>query len=284
MSDSTLVEQPVHLGAGGHLLGIVTEPRGVAAATNDLPVFIFFNAGLLHRVGPHRLYVQTARALARNGFPALRIDFTGKGDSPQRPEVTHRESIVMDFEEIVRGVRSRFGPRPLVLGGLCAGADAAVRLTPLDESVKGLLLLDPICFPDAGFATRTQIMKYSQPGRYVSWLKRRLEGSPKAAVAQELDPLSIRDMPSLQEMRAAFTAIGSRGGRVLSIFSEYALRYYNQLGQLGRVLEVNDYSTFATELFWPAVEHTYPIDLHRRQLLDVAANWANGFRQPEKAA
>lgn len=278
MSDSPIVEQVVHFGAGGHLLGVLTEPGGASSAANPQPLFIFLNAGLLHRVGPHRLYVQMARALARDGFPALRVDLTGKGDSPQRADITRRESLPLDFEDIVRGVRARFGEKPLVLAGLCAGADDAIRFAPLSESVIGLLLLDPICFPDAGFATRTQIMKYSQPGRYVNWLKRQLDGPTKTAVAPELDPLSIRDMPSLEEMRAAFTALGRRGGRVLSIFTEYALRYYNQLGQLGRVLEVKDYSTFATELFWPAVEHTYTLDLHRRQLVEVSSGWSAGFK------
>lgn len=281
MPDATLVEQPIHLGAGGRILGVLTEPRGENRPAPDLPIFVFLNAGLLHRVGPNRVYVQTARTLSRGGFTSLRIDLTGKGDSPPRPDTTRREALALDFEEIARGLQSRFGSsRSIVLAGLCSGADDAVRLTPHHESITGLFLLDPICFPDAGFATRTRIMKYSQPGRYVTWLKKRLEGQQKAGAVQELDPLSLRDMPSLEDMRAAFTAVGRRGGRVLSVFTEYALRYYNQLGQLGRVLEVPDYSTFATELFWPAVEHTYTLDLHRRQLVDLAAEWSAGFKPP----
>jgi len=64
---------------------------------------------------------------------------------------------------------------------------------------------------------------------------------------------------------------------VLSVFTQYALGYYNQAGQLGRVLGVDGYQQFCTELFWPHAEHTYTLDLHRRRLMEVIKTWAGGF-------
>jgi pimeloyl-ACP methyl ester carboxylesterase len=279
MLDAALIEEPVHLGEGGRLLGILTEPQRRDAIDKSVHPFVLLNAGLLHRAGPHRLYVRMARELAKAGFPTLRIDLAGKGDSPQRPDTTRRESLEIDFGEIVRGLQSRYGSPRFVLAGLCSGADDAIRLAPLDDRVVGLLLLDPLCFPDAGFARRAAIIKYTQPARYATWLKRRLTGEPeKTMVVAELDPLTIRDTPTFEQMRAAFVALGRRRGRVLSIFTAYALRYYNQRGQLGRVLNVDDYVRFGTELFWPEAEHVYTLDLHRRRLLRVVSEWAAGFR------
>ena len=46
------------------------------------------------------------------------------------------------------------------------------------------------------------------------------------------------------------------------------------MGQLERSLGVTGYGEFSTELFWPWAEHTYPLELHRRRLIEEAKRWA----------
>ena len=279
MPDTVLIEEPVHFGEGGRLFGILTLPDLPPSDRHALPWFVFFNAGVLHRVGPHRLYVFLARELARIGIGSLRVDLAGRGDSPLREGAISQQSVAADHEEIVRGLESRLGPVKLVLAGLCSGADDAVRLAPNDARVVGLLLLDPICFPDAGFAARAAILKYMQVARYVAWVKRRFRGqsSQPEASESEIDPPRIRDTPTLEQMRSAFVSMRERKGRVLSVFTEFAVRYYNQQGQLERVIGVEGYAQYCTELFWQQEEHTYTLDVHRRRLVDVVRNWAGGF-------
>ena len=242
-------------------------------------MFVFFNAGLLHRVGPHRLYVHLARDLSRMGFSSLRVDLAGKGDSPPRPGLTNQQSAAADYDEILRVLESRLAPGPLVLAGLCSGADNAIRLAPKDSRVVGLVLLDPVCSPDDGFSARAFVSKYTNTARYVAWLKRRFEAptTQPARNEEEIDPLTLRDAPTLEQLRSAFECIRERDGRVLSVFTLYALQYYNQAGQLGRVLGVDGYQQFCTELFWPQAEHTYTLDLHRRRLVEVIRTWAGGY-------
>jgi len=280
MSDPVLIEEPLQFGEGGRLFGILTLPSVPFHNPQELPVFVFFNAGFLHRVGPHRLYVHLARDLSRMGFSSLRVDLAGKGDSPSRPGLmNHQQSAAADYEEILRVLESRLVPGPLVLAGLCSGADDAIRLSPKDSRVVGLLLLDPVCSPDDGFGTRAFVLRYTNTARYVAWLKRRFEApSPEfREKKEEVDPLSIRDAPTQEQLRTAFESIREREGRVLSVFTQYALGYYNQAGQLGRVLGVDGYQQFCTELFWPHAEHTYTLDLHRRRLMEVIKTWAGGF-------
>jgi serine aminopeptidase S33 family len=280
MPDPVLIEEPLQFGEGGRLLGVLTLPSVPLRNPEELPVFVFFNAGLLHRVGPHRLYVHLARDLARMGFGSLRVDLAGKGDSPSRPgSMNHQQSAAADYGEILRVLESRLAPGPLVLAGLCSGADDAIRLAPKDSRVVGLLLLDPVCSPDDGFCTRAFVLRYTNPARYVAWLKRRFEapGTELRGEKEEVDPLSIRDVPTQEQLRTAFESIREREGRVLSVFTQYALGYYNQAGQLGRVLGVDGYQQFCTELFWPHAEHTYTLDLHRRRLMEVIKTWAGGF-------
>jgi len=251
-------------------------------------VFVFLSAGALHRVGPGRLYVQLARELATMGFNSLRVDLSGIGDSPAQPGATNRESVAADCKEILDVLDSRLGHRPLVLAGLCAGADNAVRLAGTVERVMGMVLLDPYCFADAGFQGRAAIRKYIDIGRYMAWLERRLSSlrQPRRGARNKEEPLdyiAIRNLPTLDEFRSAFRSIGKRGGRALSVFTQYALPYYNRAGQLEAVLGIDGYRRFSTELFWPQTEHTYPLELHRRRLIDGVKNWARAFVQPIRA-
>lgn len=279
MSDPVLMEEPLQFGEGGRLFGILTLPSVPFHNPQELPVFVFFNAGLLHRVGPHRLYVRLARDLSRMGFSSLRVDLAGKGDSPPRPGLANQQSAAADYEEILRVLESRLAPGPLVLAGLCSGADNAIRLTPKDSRVVGLVLLDPVCSPDDGFRTRAFVLKYTNTARYVAWLKRRFEAptTPPRGSEDQVDPLTIRDVPTWEQLRSAFECIRERKGRVLSVFTQYALPYYNQAGQLGRVLGVDGYQQYCTELFWPEAEHTYTLDVHRRRLMDAVKTWAEGY-------
>jgi len=216
------------------------------------------------------------------GFSSLRVDLSGNGDSPGRPGLTHQQSVAADYEEILSILESRLGRLPLVMAGLCAGADNAIRLTPKEPRVVGMVLLDPICFRDDGFRARAVFMKYTNPARYLAWLKhhyRALTGSIVEG-ADHIDPLTLRDLPTREQLRAAFESVRKRKGRVLSVFTQYALQYYNRAGQLGQILDLEGYPQFCTELFWPQAEHTYCLEVHRRRLLDEIKTWASGYAHP----
>ena len=282
MSDSVLTEEPLQFGEGGRLFGILTVPSTLPHNAQELPVLVFLSAGLLHRVGPSRLYVHLARNLVQLGFSSLRVDLAGVGDSPGRPGFTNQQSVAADFAEIVGVLEARLGRLRLVLAGLCSGADNAVRLTAIDRRVVGMVLLDPICFRDHGFMGRAvvgSVEKYSNPARHFVWLKRRVKAlaTPRGEVVKRVDPLTLRDLPTREQLRAAFESIRERDGQVLSVFTGAAISYYNQAGQLGRSLDVENYQQFCTELFWPQVDHTYTLELHRRRLIGEIKKWAGNY-------
>ena len=94
------------------------------------------------------------------------------------------------------------------------------------------------------------------------------------------DALTLEDLPTREQLRAAFESIREREGRVFSVFTRAVLGYYNQAGQLGRVLGVDGYEQFCTELFWPQVHHTYWLELHRRRLIEEIKTWAGNYLRP----
>ena len=73
-------EQLCRFGADEHLFGILSR---TSHSTERLAVLIF-NAGSVHHVGPNRVSVTLARNLAAWGFPCLRFDHEGIGDSVRR--------------------------------------------------------------------------------------------------------------------------------------------------------------------------------------------------------
>jgi len=149
-----------------------------------------------------------------------------------------------------------------------------------------MLLLDPVCDRDDGFRARAVVRKYTNPAQYRGWLKRRIKALTNPSREREIpvDYLALRDVLTRQQGRAAFESIRERKGRVLSVFTNYANPYYNQMGQMGRVLEVEGYQQFCTELFWPHAEHTYPLEMHRSRLIEEIRTWAADFIRSRKGA
>lgn len=76
MNDATL--SPVRFGVGNSLVGMVAMPTHQAPAT---AACLLFNMGANHRVGPRRINVKLANALAARGMASLRFDLGGVGDS-----------------------------------------------------------------------------------------------------------------------------------------------------------------------------------------------------------
>lgn len=286
MSEPGVIEEPLHFGEGGRLFGVLTLPaEHTRHVSRDRPVFVLLSAGLLHRVGPVRLHVRLARELAALGFSTLRVDLAGVGDSAQRAGVSNQQSVAADFEEIARVLESRLGHASMVVGGLCAGADNAIRLSLTDQRVVGLLLLDPVCFSEEGFNASAAMARFLNPSRYLAWLKRRFRAKSLPFVERwaPIDGLALRDLPTSGQIRAALEAVRDRGGRVLSVFTQYAFHnYYNSQGQLARVAKVDGSERFCTEVFWPQVEHTYMLDAHRRRLIKEVTTWAEGFAQDSR--
>lgn len=132
-----MMEQAVVFGEEKSLIGIVTEP---VPSGGPLPAVVILNAGLLPRVGPNRLHVHLARAMASAGFLALRFDFSGVGDSPARSSGNNlEEGTVRETQEAMDFLERNFRARGFLLLGLCSGADTAFRTACQDPRVVGIV-------------------------------------------------------------------------------------------------------------------------------------------------
>jgi pimeloyl-ACP methyl ester carboxylesterase len=133
-------EEAVQFGGRKSLAGIVTS---APHENEDKPGVILLNPGIVHRVGPGRIYVKIARALAAQGFTVLRFDFSGIGDSSVRLDnLPFEESSVdetcaaMTFLQRTRDI-NRF----ILLGG-CSGAAVSLETARSDRRVVGAILIN----------------------------------------------------------------------------------------------------------------------------------------------
>jgi pimeloyl-ACP methyl ester carboxylesterase len=254
-------------------------PGRKAGPAEFRPVVILLNAGLLNRTGPNRLYVRMARVFAELGCASLRVDLTGRGDTPVSKSTDYDEATFDDYAELKRKVKSRFGPTPIVLVGLCSGADDAIRFAQSDPDVNGMILLDPVAFKDANFVFRsikdTILECLLMPAFHVRLLLRRIE---KFAAGQRyLHPFAMRKIPSLADVERALNELDRRGGRALLIYTRFASSYYNRPGQLKAALGRDEFDGVCDEVYWPDVTHTYVLDVHRRRLLETVRAWMAAF-------
>lgn len=129
-------------GNGFDMLGIVSLPTA-GTATESIGVVIVVG-GAQYRTGSHRQFTQLARFLAQAGFPVLRFDLPGMGDSPG--ELPPFEATAPHIAAAIDGFQQRHpGVERVVLWGLCDGASASLLYvdTTHDVRIAGLALLNP---------------------------------------------------------------------------------------------------------------------------------------------
>jgi hypothetical protein len=125
----------------GHLFGLTTEPLGDA-----LPLRVGFLGGTGHRIGPNRMWVETARRWAARGVPSVRLDFAGIGDAGGTPPADvpalYADLYVDQLRHAV-GTVAEPGDQAMVSVALCAAAYWAVQASLADEHRVLPFMLNP---------------------------------------------------------------------------------------------------------------------------------------------
>lgn len=135
-----MTERALILGDQQKLIGVLTIPGELVVAR---PAVLLLNAGVIHHVGPARLYVELARELAARGFLICRFDFSGIGDSPPRADqLPFEQSMVLETRAAMDELQRRFGIARFCLMGLCDGAVAAFKTACVDERAGAIVLMN----------------------------------------------------------------------------------------------------------------------------------------------
>jgi pimeloyl-ACP methyl ester carboxylesterase len=292
-------EETILFGKYQSLVGIVSHP---AHFDPSRPAVVLLNGGLIHRVGPSRLYVHMARALAEHGALVLRFDMSGIGDSKVRADnLPFEKSTIDDARQAMDYLQETFGIREFMLMGHCGGAINSIRTAVEDERVVGIVMMNP----EGGDTDWDEYDRKRKESQYyktyygqtalrdTSRWKRLITGQAdyrsiarnvfKMIVLNQLDTISFKlrrtvaapaSDPVRDLMVGWLDTLAARRANVLFIYSEASTGLQRLQTTLGRDLEERvAHGQVRLEIMEHA-DHNYTLDHVRRRVLNLVEQFA----------
>lgn len=135
-------EKPFFFQNGGYtLFGVLHRPDPIVTLPQG---FVFCHPCFEEKLWAHRVYVGMARELARRGFPVLRFDYMGHGDSEGDFEQATVATRLSDIACAVQALRNEAGVADVGLLGLRFGGSLAALSADTLPGITRLVLWDPM--------------------------------------------------------------------------------------------------------------------------------------------
>lgn len=191
------------------LYGVLESPSGRPRKTGVL----LLQPGLQEYMRSHWAFRSLGGALAARGFPTLRFDYRGTGDSAGEPEATSFEACVDDARVAAEELRDAGMVQDVTLIGMRLGAAIALRAAQKLAFAKRLLLWNPIV------TGRAYLAELEQMDRALRLqLLHGLRG-PEGELAGYRFPAPVRDSIARLDLERDFDA---KPPRRIEIFIESA--------------------------------------------------------------
>lgn len=266
-------------GPEGNLVGITTFADG--AIKDSGMACILFNAGVIHRVGPHRLNVKIARALAERGIPTLRFDLSGVGDSPSATVgVSFRQQAVLDLRAAMDYLQQVFGIKRFLLFGICSGGVNAFWTAVADKRVVGIMMFDGFWYRTAWTEPvrrwkRFRALSCSELARGVSLrIKRMLGLAPSSAKAAGIfSATEAYANPPKAEFAAHLQALANREVAVFFLYGGTVMSYFSYAKQFNHAFRGHPFLERVRCDFRPDIDHTVVTLAAQGKLTDLVCDW-----------
>ena len=273
-------EEALLIGSDHAVVGVFTPAVDNAGGPSDMAA-ICITAGLLHHVGPHRMHVLLARALAKKGISTLRFDLSGIGDSAIRTDdLIANEVPVQEINDAIKMLETR-GFTRFILFGICSGAMRAAKAASGNSKIAGIILVntggdDGSAEVDTSPAAQLYLKKSLwnlsawknlvtgkvnyQALFYVLWstLIRKLKPVNKAST-------SIEDL-----LRSKVELYSRQGTSILSVLSDRHAQIYELYQQA--------YDSLRSERFkilvYPNTDHLFTSLSQQRDLINQICQWS----------
>jgi|KBSMisStaDraftv2_1062788.scaffolds.fasta_scaffold02567_9 Alpha/beta hydrolase family len=283
-------EHALLFGDAQGLVGVITDPPGPAGPSR--PGVILLNAGVIHRVGPSRLYVNLARALASIGCVATRFDHSGIGDSAtRRDDAPFEVSSLQEARAAMDAIQESRGIDRFVLIGLCSGAVTAFDAAGVDDRVAGVVMINPQGFDlnpewNGYIASRGDARRYWRRSLFsaTSWwhaLTGRVDYRRLVSVLwrQASGPGRAREVVSsiVTRVGAELQKLMDREVRTLLVCSEGddGIEYMNVI--LQRDVRTMTSAAHLTVEILPGADHSLTLLDSQRRVVDVVRKWAGSL-------
>ena len=290
-------EEVILVGKSESLVGIATFPDATPA-NERLPAILLLNSGILHRVGPNRLYVKLARNLAQLGFSVVRFDFSGIGDSDLRDDGRHLQTRWIDeVQHVMDSLSSAWGVSSFGLIGICSGATISFKTACVDSRVTGAVLINPQDHlhdgTDDSLSTQISERVTAQHNwrialfsslRGKKWRKALRGEVNYRGVAKSLG-VQLRDLfrggttstPERSKIELALSNLRKEGVRVLHVYSEGDIGFdYLKMMMGDRITRLRARDDLEIEII-PGANHSFTLLDNQKALLESVRSWAHAL-------
>lgn len=280
-------EEIVTFGSARSLVGILHRPEANAVRA-DLPAVLLLNAGILHRVGPNRLYVRMARELERMGFHVLRFDVWGIGDSQDHTGPRENGTFFDDTLDAMELLRVRTNASRFMLMGICMGAQIALEVASRDPRVDSLVLMEGIYVKSVRYhvsrvldpnkwkrALTGQSHKMGQMRRYIAGrLGKMLGKREESAPASKTKLVLFLDENRENNMKGKLAALIGRGTKIFLVFRDgNEIAYNYRLRKSGDDIFAVGLPTGLDVAFVRFADHTFTPLISQDLLLKTTMRW-----------
>lgn len=269
----------VTFGSENHLAGTLTLPT-----RSQQPVaLLLLNAGVIQRMGPHRINVKIARRVAQQGIVTLRFDFPGQGESGSvASTVPFERQAMLDVQAAMDHVQRATGIQRFAIAGICSGAHHGVTVAHADSRIVGLWMLDGFFYPT--FKTGLHRLKrrlslQSLPG-LGAWAGAKLAGSVRAAALRLSASKSDEDQgsakypfPPRKAYAATMNQLVDRGVDMALVFSGSMKPFFNYAGQLRDAFPDDRFVDKVHCRIEPGIDHTLTTLTAQKLCIDEISAW-----------
>lgn len=219
-----------------------------------------------------------ARRLAERGFPTVRLDVGGVGDTVILEDApSFQAGAATDAATAMTAMTRETGVERFVLFGLCSGADNSLATAMADPRVVGVIGLDLPTYATRRSRLRKVAGRLSDardPIDAARWIaKQALRRARPAAVDPHADPDDgqRREVMPREALGGQLAQLVDRGVALLAIFSGVHRERYNHADQ---VLEW--FPTLRGRIehaYFPSANHSFTERAAQAALLDTVASW-----------
>ena len=276
-----MIERAIAFGENDCLVGTICLPIGAKTSSASVGV-ILFNAGFIHRIGPHRLNVRLARRLASHGIPTIRFDLAGVGDSARAASRrTFETQAVVDLQAAMDVLGTASRTKRFSLFGFCSGAYHGYAASLIDERIVGLFIYDAYRYATVKSSLNRYQMRIRQHGllravggwawRTISAIWTRIRG--RGDDARTADVGFITKGTSKAELASGLRKLADRGVKIAFVFSGGAYDIYNYRNQFFDAFNRFGTMEFVSVEFLPELDHVATSIAGQTELMNCFEVW-----------